>query len=144
MKYVHNITFSVFVKPEDSLETIKEQLVNLIPLDIEEEKLQLIQSVAEGITNKIIILEITLKKERHTNAFLDSFKEKLSSEQLEQLRTQENRLDDQLYYFIRLDKEKLPELVLTDSGNCVHIKMSIAAFPKKKENALNIVKELFN
>ena len=143
MKYVHNITFSVFIKPDESLETIKEQLVQLIPLDIEEEKLQLIQSEVTGITSNITILELTLKKERHTNAFLDAFKEKLSSEQLEQLRTQENRLDEQLFYFIRLDKDKLPELILTDSGHCVHIKMSIAAFPKKKENALNIVKELF-
>ena len=38
MKLVHNIVISVFVKPEEDYEKIKEKLLSLMPFDIEIEK----------------------------------------------------------------------------------------------------------
>ena len=59
---------------------------------------------------------------------------------------QEDRLDEECNFFIRLDKEKLMngECWITDSGDCYHIKISVAAFPKKKERAKQVVEQIFS
>ena len=51
----------------------------------------------------------------------------------------ESRLDEELNFFLRLDKEKWvneKEMKLTDSGKCFHIKISVAAFPKNMDIAI--------
>jgi RNA binding exosome subunit len=90
-------------------------------------------------------MEIVLEKERHTNKFLKKLNEVLSIEDKRILVEQENRLDDNLKFFMRFDKEELinGKYVLTDSGSCFHITMIIEAHPKRKDVALKIVKEIF-
>ena len=53
--------------------------------------------------------------------------------------------DDDLNFFLRLEKPKLfnHEYWITDSGDCMHIKINLAAFPKKKEKAAPLIKEIF-
>ena len=78
--------------------------------------------------------------------FLKVLNEKLSKEQKDMLVMQvDSRLDDELHFFIRLDKEKLmdDEYFITDSGNCFHVRMSIAAYPAKKEIGKKIVQNIF-
>ena len=58
----------------------------------------------------------------------------------------ESRLDKNLDLFLRFEKDTWineRKLVLTDSGKCFHLRISIAAFPKNREVALNVVKDLF-
>jgi len=48
---------------------------------------------------------------------------------------------------MRIDKDAWIDerkILFTDSGNCFHIKMSLAVFPKKKEAALQLVEKIFN
>lgn len=146
MKQLHKVLINVFCKEREDESLILEKLKSLIPLDLEKEKIYVKRTSAEGFSNKKIrIFEIELKKEAHTNGFLDDFLGKLSDEQKEMLHRQaESRLDDNLDFFIRLDKEKLlnNEFFITHSGNCFHIKLHIAAFPAKKAVALDIVKKI--
>jgi len=97
---------------------------------------------------KIIILEIYLEKEKHINKFLENLNKKLSKEQKELLIKQaESRLDDELNFFLRFDKEALVnenKLLLTDKGNCYHITIKIAAFPHKRESALKVIDKIFS
>lgn len=144
MKRAHSITFTLFIKPEEDKEQRKEQFLSLIPLDIEKEKLKLKETTSTGFNDrKITVLGLKLQKERHTNEFIDYLVAHLSGAQKQQLVEQENRLDDNCDYFLRFQKDHLPKLVLTEKGDCVHVKMSIAAFPKKKEQAKPIIKEIF-
>ena len=58
----------------------------------------------------------------------------------------DSRLDKSLDFFLRFDKDSWiagKKLLLTDAGKCFHIRISMAAFPKKREIALNVVKDLF-
>lgn len=146
MKYAHHIKLTVFVKPEENCSLIKKKLIGLIPFNFEEQEIPLITNSAEGFENrKIIIYEIDLFKENHTTSFIKNLKEKLSNEQKELLLSQRrSRLDEELYFYIRLDKSELLQgrYSITDSGDCVHIKMSIAAFPKNREVALRVVEEI--
>jgi RNA binding exosome subunit len=95
---------------------------------------------------KIKIFEIRLEKQRHLKQFLEFLVGSLSDEQKGLiLRQRESRLDEELDFFIRLDKQRWlsGEIFITDSGDCFHIKMSIAAFPAKREAAMRIIDKIF-
>ncbi|MBD3209676.1 hypothetical protein GF367_04665 [Candidatus Woesearchaeota archaeon] len=144
MKRAHTITFSTFIKPEEDEPAITKRFLSLIPLDLEQEKIPLQRTISTGFNErKILILKLKLTKERHTNAFLDFLNEKLSGAQQQQLREQEDRVDDHCHFYLRFQKQHLPKLVFTDKGDCIHCKISLAAFPKKRDIALRIVKEIF-
>lgn len=146
MKLANNIVLSVFVKPGEDCEKIKAKLLSLVPFELEKEKIHCNATSAVGFNDKIIkILEIKLEKEGHTTRFLKHLNSLLPQEKKELLLSQENRLDDRLNFFIRLDKEKFLEGIcrITDQGNCFHIKMNIAAFPRKREEALKVIREIF-
>ncbi len=143
MKLANNVRIKVFAKEEENAAEIEEKLKQLVPLDFEKEKIPVKKQAATGFNEKkITIMELSLAKNKHINAFLDFLKEKLGERQKELLiRQKETRLDNELNFFMRLDKEKLlqNEFWITDSGNCYHIKISVAAFPRKRENALKAV-----
>ncbi|MBR9690212.1 hypothetical protein GOV08_00855 [Candidatus Woesearchaeota archaeon] len=143
MKLCHQIKASVFSKPEDDEQKVKEKLISLFPFDLEKEKIKIGQKTAKGFEEKKIrIFEIVIDKKRNTKEFIDNLMAKLSDEKKKLLlRQKDSRLDDNLRFFIRLDKQKFLDgkYFITDSGDCYHIKMSIAAFPAKREKALEIV-----
>jgi RNA binding exosome subunit len=145
MKLAHNIKLSVFSHEDDNIEQLGETLRKLCPFDLEQEKLQLKRSTATGFRDRqITIFEIRLTKEKHTNKFLTHLKEQISDDQRKRLLNQaESRLDEDLDFFIRLDKQKLIKntFLITDSGNCFHIRISVAAYPANREAGLKVVKE---
>lgn len=148
MRLAHNITITEFVRDTENLDSAKQALKELIPFDLEKEKITLKEDTATGINEQPIkILTIFLQKESHTKKFLEFFKHKLLDEQKKLLLSQkESRTDEQLYFFIRFEKDRwnsTRELCITDGGNCIHIKILLAAFPAKKENALKIVDKIF-
>ena len=149
MKYAHLIKLSIFSYEHENIEQILEAFLGFFPFNLEENKVLLKKSTAEGFNDrKITILEVTLSKTNLVNEFLENLLKNLSKEQKEQmLREAESRLDENQDFFIRFDKElwiNNKKLELTDSGKCFHLKISIAAFPKKREIALNVVKKLFS
>ncbi|MBI2574585.1 hypothetical protein HYV82_01750 [Candidatus Woesearchaeota archaeon] len=143
MKLANNVRISVFAKEDENAEEIEEKLKQLVPLDIEKERIAVQKKAATGFNEKkITIMEISLAKDRHINAFLDFLKENLGERQKGLLiRQKESRLDEKLNFFMRLDKEKLMknEYWVTDSGNCYHIRISVASFPRNRENAMKAV-----
>jgi RNA binding exosome subunit len=146
MKLAHNIKLSVFCKSEEDYDTIKSSFVKLFPFKLEEEKLKLEESTATGFNEqKIKIIELNLEKERHTNKFMSFLLKNLSDDQKQLLVRQiDSRLDKDFYFYIRLDKQKLikeNKFWVTDSGDCYHIKISIAAFPSTREKATEVIKE---
>ncbi len=148
MKWVHRVTITVFDKPGENKAETTEGLKALVPFNLENAKIKIEDQHAEGFNQrKINILIITLTKEKHTNDFLQFLLNTLNEEQKRLLVSQaESRLDEELDYFIRIEKDKWVQerqIWLTDSGNCYHIKLSLAAFPKKRETALKLVEKMF-
>ncbi len=148
MKLIHNLAVSVFIKPEDEATTIKQAFLSFFPFDLEKEKIKLIEKSATGFQErKIVILEVTLAKERHIKPTFEALLNRLTKEQKELLiKQKESRLDEDLEFFIRFDKTKLikeNKYLITDSGNCFHLKLSIASFPAKREIALAIIDKIF-
>lgn len=147
MKLAHKIEITVFSKPGEDEELIRRKLLSLLPFDAGKEKIEIKETKASGFNQKDIkIFEIELSKDRHINEFLKNLSDKLSAGQKELLLRQiSSRLDSQLRFFIRLDKDRLlknNDVLITDSGNCFHITISIAAFPARVENAVKVIKEI--
>jgi len=152
MLYIHNAKITIFLKPEDYIgnneliQKVKEVIHKLLPIDFDKEKLSINEEIVESFENrKIKIYTLEFSKEAHTWTFIKTLKSLLREDQCKKLVEQKaTRLDEDLFFYIRLDKEAALKDVyeLTDSGDCVHIKMHVAAFPKKKEAALKVVEEM--
>lgn len=152
MRAVHTITISVFCKEHEDEHEIKEGLFFLLGMDeaaLKKEGCALARVRAKGFEEKgILILSVTLDKVRHVNRFLARLCALLSPAQRRIIITEaKSRLDGDLFFYLRFDKPTLisdRKLRLIDGGNCYHVRMSIAAFPKKRDVALDVVKSLFS
>lgn len=146
MKLAHRIELSVFSYPEEDFEQISRAFLELLPFDAEKEKIKIEKTAATGFGQKqIIILKTEIVKVSNTNDFLENILIKLSDDDKKAIvRQSESRIDEELNFFLRLDKDewiKNGKLRLIDSGRCFHVKISVAAFPKKREIAEEIMRK---
>jgi RNA binding exosome subunit len=149
MKIAHSAEVSVFCKDYEDYALVKNGLLQFFPFNIEEEKVQVRESTAEGLSGNIIkVAEIRLDKERDIRAFMENLLSALGREGTATLLCQlESRLDDELFFYIRIDKKQWSKdgrAVLTDSGNCYHVKLAVAAFPKKREAAAALLRKFLS
>jgi RNA binding exosome subunit len=155
VKQIHQIAVTAFYRVDEtrfSVEELQNSLYWFIPEDIEEknfakEKISLEQEsikIEDGVDLEKFV--VTIAKDKHNNKMLQEFKNVLGEEQCALLLEQDDRLDSRFDLFIRIDKEKwIKEEVaeLTQSGDCLHIKLTIAAYPKNKESAWEVVQQIF-
>lgn len=134
---IHNIKFRAFVYEDESVDEISQAILNLLPeAEIESEE-------AEGLLeDKIIILSGMVSKKRYTKTF---FNKLLESVDLEKLNNDlEQKIDEKGNWFLRFDKaDALDEkLTILDKGDSIHLRVKIAAFPAKKQIAVDKVREV--
>ena len=132
---IHNIKFRAFVYKNESVDEISQAILNLLPeAEIEAEE-------AEGLLeDKILILTGVVSKKRYTKDF---FNKLLQSTDLEKLNNDlEQKMDEKGNWFLRFDKnDALDEkLTVLDKGDSIHLKVKIAAFPAKKQIAVDKVR----
>jgi len=150
MRRFHTLTLSVFCRPKDEDEALaKEKLAAFFPFDLKQEKVLLEVQHATGFNNSpISILSVTITKEAHLTKFFDALLARLNEEQKRAiLQETGSRLDAELCFYLRFDKRQWNEhgeLWIVDHGNCYHCKATVAAFPKKREPALNVIKGVFS
>ena len=149
MKYLHSIKLTVFSYENENEKKILGAFLKFFPFSLEKNKIALVKKSASGFNESSIrIFEVLLTKTKLVNHFIDFILGNLDEVQKGMIVQQaESRLDENLDFFIRFDKEswiKNSKLEITDSGKCFHIKMSVAAFPSKKEVALKLVRDLFS
>lgn len=143
----HTLVIEVFVLPYENIPEIRDKFIQLFPFDLEEEEIELEEDTAIGFNQKKIkIFRVNLSKRRHVRSFLLDMVENLEDETKDLILSQaERRLDENFNFFLRFDKNILLNenvFQLTERGDCIFIKFKIAAFPKNKENALDIIEEL--
>ena len=148
MKYAHLIKLSVFSYENENIESILDAFLRFFPFNLENNKVVLNKANATGFNEKkIIIFEVALTKSNLISQFLKNLLGNMDESQKNQiLQHIDSRLDKNLDFFLRFDKDSWineKKLMLTDAGKCFHMRISIAAFPKKREIALSVVKDLF-
>ena len=147
MKQIHNITITIFRKKDEDQNLTKETLLNFLPDDLEKEKILIEETLLKAEHgDDLIKYLVKLTKERHTKQVIKILKEQLGEDQIKRLRTEENRVDDDGMFYLRLDREKLEneeKTELTDKGDCFHFKIMLACYPKTKTKAIEIAKEIW-
>ncbi|MFM5883161.1 MULTISPECIES: RNA-binding protein [Methanobrevibacter] len=133
---IHNIKFRAFVYENESVDEISQAILNLLPeaeINVEE---------AEGLLeDRILILTGVVSKKRYTKTF---FNKLLESADLDKLNNDlECKMDEKGNWFLRFDKtDALDEkLTILDKGDSIHLKIKIAAFPAKKQIAVDKVRK---
>ncbi len=152
MRTVHTVTISVFCKEHEDGQEVKDGLLFLLGMaekELADQRMKIDKKSAKGFGEKrIIILSVTLDKARHANRFLAHLCKLLAPAQRRIIIAEaKSRLDDDLFFYLRFDKSTLiadKKLLLTDRGNCYHVKMSIAAFPKRADVAFDVVRSIFS
>lgn len=148
MKLVHNITISVFATEFEDIEAISEHLLHFLPENLENERLGVeVEDVRVQEGRNMKILKIFLEKQRHTKLCTERLKEMLGEKMCQLIAHDTTRIDDYGQLFLRLDKKKFveeDEVVVVDHGECIHFKIMLACFPKNKERAILVAKELFS
>ena len=147
MKFAHLAKLTVFSYEHENEKAILDSFLGFFPFGLDENKAKLSRKNAIGFNDsKIIIFEVTLAKQSLISQFIKNLTSNLSEEQKKILSSQmDSRLDQNLDFFVRFDKDSWvngKKLELTDSGRCFHLKMSIAAFPKKRNIAFGIISEM--
>ena len=133
---IHNIKFRAFVYENECADEISQAILNILPeAEIQEEE-------AEGLLeDRIIILTGTVSKKRYTKTF---FNRLLESVDLDKLNDDlERKMDEKGNWFLRFDKaDALDEKwTILDKGDAIHLKIKIAAFPAKKQIAIDKVRQ---
>ena len=136
----------VITTPDEEPEQFQEALKFLykdekVPFPIQ------IDSFLNVREHKQHIITVIFEKARHVRYGVDTLFDKLTSDQINELHDQlDTRLDEECHFFIRFEKKAFlnGKFVLTQSGDCIHFMLSVAAYPSRKENDLPIVEKYLN
>lgn len=139
----HNITLKAFFR-EGELAEGRLLYSRMLPeAAVVEERLE---PETEGgvFTEPLYVLKTVLSKQKEIEGFTRKMVDGLSEGDLAEVRdTLENRIDDDCDLYLRFDKKEFSagRFVLR-ARDPVHVKIKIAAFPKKKENAIKTARQM--
>lgn len=110
-----------------------------------------------GITSKLEIIKAEaeytkpmhktiIRIEKQPHKIIQSIKKNLNlDDQKNLISTLDTRLDSKSNFFMRFNLEEFIDrhkLLLTDKGDCIHVKAKLAAYPSTKENATKILRQV--
>jgi RNA-binding protein len=137
---IHNLSYRAFVYGTENEEKVREAIFTLLPnAPIEKE-------LTEGYhKNQVIILQGKITKKREIKGFLEKLNSLKPSAKKRILRELEDRIDERGNLFLRFDKQRafLEELKTVDHGDAIHMKIKIAAYPARKEEAIKVARQIF-
>jgi RNA-binding protein len=130
----------VFVYGTENEEKVRESIKNLFPNSHPQ------TDTIEGyFKNPVLILHGKIEKKRETKEFIKILHKMDSATKKRVLNELNNKMDEKGNLFLRFDKQRayLGDLKIIEHGDAVHVKIKIAAYPAKKEIAMELAKEIF-
>ncbi|WP_321421070.1 RNA-binding protein [uncultured Methanobacterium sp.] len=137
---IHNLSYRAFVYGTENEEKVREALSTLLPAA------QPTKEITEGYhKNQVIILQGKITKKRELKDFLEKLHSLNPSAKKRILRELESKMDERGNLFLRFDKQRayLGDLKVVDHGDSLHLKLKIAAYPSRKEEALKVARQIF-
>ncbi|MEL7669655.1 RNA-binding protein [Methanobacterium sp.] len=136
---IHNISYRVFVYGTENEEKVKGAVQTLFPNSHPQ------TDTTEGyFKNPVLILHDKISKNREIKNFIHILEE-IDESSKKQLRSElENKMDERGNLFLRFDKQRayLGDLKIIKHGDAIHVKINIAAYPAKKENAMEVARDI--
>ena len=137
---IHNLSYRAFVYGTENEEKVREAISTLLPTA------QPLKEITEGYhKNQVIILQGKINKKRDTKDFLEKLHSLKPSAKKRILRELESKMDERGNLFLRFDKQRayLGDLKVVEHGDAIHLKLKIAAYPARKEEALKVARQIF-
>jgi RNA-binding protein len=137
---IHNLSYRAFVYGTENEEKVREAIFTLLPTA------QPLKEITEGYhKNQVIILHGKTSKKREIKDFLGKLNKLKPSVKKRILRQLDDRMDDRGNLFLRFDKQRayLGDIKLVEHGDSLHLKLKIAAYPARKEEALKVARQIF-
>ncbi len=136
---IHNISYRAFVYGTENVEKVKRAIKTLFPNS-------LIQSeVTEGhYKTPVLILHDKINKKQDIKNFIKNLNNIRSYDKKGILKDLDKKMDDKGNFFLRFDKQKAyqGELEVVEHGDSIHVKIKMAAYPAKKDIAMELVRKL--
>ncbi len=145
------VELRAFVHATEDPDKVREALAFAAGFDLQEKRdadqfsKQLSESTSQGhFRNPISILELPLKRAAQVRRFWDrlladaAIRDELAGQA-------HKRLDDELAFWFRLDKQEAASgrLHLAPGEDVVRVRAKLATFPKDRETGLGFLRELF-
>ena len=137
---IHNISYRTFVYGTENEEKVRKAVKTLFPNSSPQ------QEYIEGYyQNPVLILHDKIEKKREIKDFIVKMEHLPSSYRNKILDDLDRKMDDKGNLFLRFDKQKayLDELEVVEHGDSIHVKIKIAAYPARKEQAMKIARKLW-
>jgi RNA-binding protein len=142
---IHHIKVTAYEKsPEELQKTIKDTR-KILPKDCEIKSGEIEPETEGGVfTNRLYSIEATIKNQKDIREFMTKTLGCLDSYDIKKLRTSvEKHVDEACNLYLRLSKQELAQgQIVLESRNPVHVRIKIAAYPAKKENAIPVAREI--
>jgi RNA binding exosome subunit len=139
---IHNITYRTFVYSTEDEEKVTDAISYIFP------KPSPVKEVNEDhFGNNIIVLRDKISKKRSIKDIINFLNDNLSIDDKNTIKEEHSRrMDEKGNLFLRFDKQEAYDqnLKLTYSGDAIHIRIKIASYPVKKENALKVACKIFD
>lgn len=139
----HNVTITAFVR-ENELDEGRLLYSRILPdAAVEEERLE---PETEGgvFTEPLYVLKTVLSQQKQVEGFIRRMADGLSERDLAEVKDNlENRIDGDCNLYLRFDKKEFSagKFVLR-MRDAVHVRIKIASFPRKKENAVKTARAM--
>lgn len=140
MRWVHKIRVMMLAKESDVQAEVVSAVKEFSGVEPKSEQV-------EESSNVIVTAE--LGKESQQNDLIKRMLAGLGSQTAEIVAQLDSRLHEEegeWNFYLRFDKKEYVagrKMVLTDGGNCLHVRLTLAVFPKKREAAVELVRKLF-
>ena len=136
-----SVDISTILHATEDEEKVSQALSLLLPEDVSLEREE-----AEGhYGDSKVILSASIENRPHMRKFWDKVLELLSESERDWLsRNAVDRIADDCTLYLRFDKQFLvgeERLKFTKSGDIVHVRMNVSAYPAKKELAVEKMRE---
>jgi RNA-binding protein len=137
---IHNLSYRAFVYGTESEVKVREAIHTMLPMAHPE-----IEITKGYYKNQVLILHGKTSKNSEIKLLL----EKLQNLNLNDKKKIHNELHDRMdsrgNLFLRFDKQNayLGDLKLVEHGDALHLKLKIAAYPAKKEEAIKVARKIF-
>lgn len=140
MRWVHKVRVMMLAKESDVLADVAAAVKEFAGVEPRVEQV-------EESPNRVVTADVL--KESQQNDLLKRLMGGLGAQVKDVIAQTGSRLHEEegeWNFYVRLEKAAYindRRMVLTDSGNCLHVKLTLAVFPKKEDAARALVGKLF-
>ena len=145
MKYFHYARFRIISSTKEDALYQAESILDLFSQDFKKDTSAFLIEHISQESDDPLVTHVVIKKHKYLVYLCKYIYDCLSVQDRQELvQTIQERIDDQGMFYVRLEKENFPKIcTLTQRGNCIHIAIKIAAYPKTKQNAVKTCIEFF-